>query len=66
MFYLYVLLGVLLTYFTYIQVGKAFFVLFVVMYIIEIKTTGIAIKNTNDNLGLNEKAIIIPPFCVKL
>ena len=28
------LLGVLLTYFSYIQVGKAFFVLFVIMYIV--------------------------------
>ena len=31
------LLGILLTYFTYIEVGKAFFILFVIMYIISFK-----------------------------
>ncbi len=32
-----VLLGILLTYFDYIQVGKAFFILFVIMYIVSFK-----------------------------
>lgn len=31
------LLGVLLTYFSYIQVGKAFFILFIIMYIVSYK-----------------------------